>query len=738
MGISTLGGECRSQKETYDYNPVCRVLLMIKGSTERRPNRLIHEKSPYLLQHAYNPVDWYPWGEEAFERAKKEDNPIFLSIGYSTCHWCHVMEQESFQDQEVASLMNETFICIKVDREERPDIDGVYMRVCQEMTGSGGWPLTIIMTPDKKPFFATTYIPKETRFDRIGMMELIPRIGELWRSRREELISSAEMITVDLLKQTSTSSRGGKVDKEVLDVAYQALSRSFDTRHGGFGHAPKFPSPHNLSFLLRYWKRTGEETGLRMVEKTLSEIAKGGIHDRIGGGFHRYSTDARWHIPHFEKMLYDQALISNAYLQLYQATGKQAYAQVARDIFTYVLRDMRDAKGGFYSAEDADSPIDAQHPDEKREGAFYLWDKQEVMNILGEEKGEIFCYHFGVKPGGNALPDPRGEFRGKNILHIAHSLDNTAEHFKKDTSYIQAVISESKDRLFQARPLRPRPHLDDKILVDWNGLVISSLAFGARVLDQPLYRDAAEKTARFILGNMMDTEGRLLHRYRDGEAAVPGMIDDYAFLIYGLIDLYQATFNIEYLRQADHFGQQMLGLFWDEKGGGFLFISRDRETLLIRRKEIYDGAMPSGNSVAALDLVRLAKVTMNPAYEKRAEELFRAFANEVSSLPNAHSQMLVAIDFALGPSQEIILAPGRDGRNLQPMIETIYRGFIPNKVVLLRPKEERRLKEAIQLIPLLQGYSPLDGKTTAYVCEGYVCRKPVTDPGELEEMLNRR
>ncbi len=716
-----------------------KLLIRLTMETNiRTTNRLINEKSPYLLQHAHNPVNWYPWGEEAFQRAKREDKPIFLSIGYSTCHWCHVMARESFNDPEVARLLNEGFISIKVDREERPDIDGVYMKACQAMTGSGGWPLTVVMTPEGKPFFATTYIPKENRFGRTGMKELIPRIIELWRSQREELLNSAEGIVDALLNQALPSSGEGGLDEEVLHTAYRVFSHSFDERYGGFGRPPKFPSPHNLSFLLSYWRRTGEGKGLEMAERTLTEMAGGGMYDHIGGGFHRYSTDAQWHIPHFEKMLYDQALLAKAYLQLYQVTHQGGYAQMAREIFSYLLRDMRDPQGGFYSAEDADSPIDAQGLGEKREGAFYLWEKGEILDSLGKERGEVFCYRFGIKEEGNMLPDPQGEFQGKNILHIAHSIEDTAAHFKLTAASVQALIDESKGRLLQVRSLRPRPGLDDKVLTDWNGLIISSLAYGYLVLGEQFYRDAAAKAARFILKNMWDAKGGLLHRYRDGEAAVPGMIDDYAFLIHGLIDLYQATFQIEYLRQADSLAQEMLDLFWDEGGGGFFFTPHGGEAPLFRRKEGYDGAIPSGNSIAALDLVRLSKLTSNREYEERAEELLGSFAAEVSSLPHLHSQMLIALGFALGTFWEISLAEGADEGSLEPMLKAIYERFIPNKVVVFRPRSEERLKEALKAIPFLKDQIPLEDKLTAYVCQGYACRRPVDDIQGLEEVLSEQ
>ena len=447
-------------------------------------NKLIGEKSPYLLQHAHNPVDWFPWGNEAFEKAKKEDKPIFLSIGYSTCHWCHVMEEESFSNQEIAKIMNKYFVSIKVDREERPDIDNIYMNAVMLMTGSGGWPLTVFLTPDKKPFYGGTYFPPEDKWGRAGFKTILNSIADGWPKNRDEILRSSESLTQAIRQEALSRGKTTFIlNEKTLEQAYTQFQGRFDSSHGGFGAAPKFPMGHSLSFLLRYWKRTGQSRPLEMAEKTLSSMVKGGVYDHIGGGFHRYSTDGQWRVPHFEKMLYDQAILARAYLEAYQATGKEEYAQTAREIFEYVLRDMTHLEGGFYSAEDADSPS-PENPKEKKEGAFYLWSEDEIIKSIGKEQAEVFNYYFGVKPGGNAPQDPHGESGDKNILYIAHSLEETAGHFKKLSAEIEKIIRISKEKLFSVRSERPRPHLDDKILVDWNGLAISSLAFGSSVLDE--------------------------------------------------------------------------------------------------------------------------------------------------------------------------------------------------------------------------------------------------------------
>ena len=713
-------------------------VIGLPESVNAATNRLINEKSPYLLQHAHNPVDWYSWGKEAFEKAKKENKPIFLSIGYSTCHWCHVMEEESFSNPEIAEIMNKHFVSIKVDREERPDIDNIYMGAVMAMTGSGGWPLTVFLTPDKKPFYGGTYFLPEDRWGSPGLKTILLSLADAWAKRKDEVLHSGESITQVIQQRTSSRSKKTfSLDKEILKKAYSQFLQSFDAHHGGFGTSPKFPMGHSLSFLLRYWRKTGESKTLEMVEKNLASMHKGGIYDHIGGGFHRYSTDAQWRIPHFEKMLYDQAILSKSYLEAYQATAKKEYADTAREILEYAMRDMRHPEGGFYSAEDADSPS-LENPKEKKEGTFYLWSKDEIINILGKVQAELFSYYFGVEPDGNALSDPQGEFKGKNILYVAHDSLETAKQFKKRPMEIESIIKDAKEKLFKARSKRPRPHLDDKILVDWNGLMISAFSFGSRVLNEPRYRQAAEDAALFILKNIMDKEGRLLHRYRDGEAAIKATIEDYTFFIYGLQDLYEATFNPKYLKKAKHLTEQMLKLFWDEEVGGFFFTTVDAEILLVRQKEIYDGAIPSGNSVAALDLIRLARLTMDKEFETKAQALFKTFSHELSQNPHAYSQMLIALDFAFGPSKEIVISGDREAEETNQIIDIIYQRFVPNKVVAFRPASEKEAQEIIHIAPFLKEQLPLNGRATAYICENYVCKLPTTNIRKLQELLDEK
>jgi uncharacterized protein YyaL (SSP411 family) len=696
------------------------------------PNRLISEKSPYLLQHAHNPVEWHPWGPEAFERASKENKPIFLSIGYSTCHWCHVMEQESFEDPEVAQLMNETFVCIKVDREERPDIDSIYMTVCQMMTGRGGWPMTIIMTPDKKPFFAATYIPKETRFGQTGMKELVPSIKALWEEKKEELLTSAERIT-GALDQIATESPGylkslaGELGESALKQAYEHLSHMFDEQYGGFGTAPKFPTPHNLMFLLRYWRRTGDERALGMVEKTLQGMRLGGIYDHVGFGFHRYSTDSRWFLPHFEKMLYDQALLAMAYTEAYQATGGTAeYEQTAREVFAYVLRDMTDPKGGFYSAEDADS--------EGEEGRFYLWTQEEVNGILSKEEADLVTTIFNMNKGGNCAEEATGKETGKNILFLKKPLRDIASDLAIPLEELGHKLEDARAKLFNARTNRMHPHKDDKILADWNGLMIAALAKGAQVFADPLYEEAARRAADFILTYMVDARGRLYHRYRDGDPAVAGFLDDYAFLAWGLIELYEATFEAIYLRRALDLNTIMLTHFWDEERGGFYFTADDADTVLVRKKEIYDGAVPSGNAVAMLNLLRLARLTAHSELEEKAAHLSRTFSNAVSQSPGAFTQLMIALDFALGPAYEVVIVGKPDAEDTKEMVKTLRKVFAPSKVVLFRRADEATA-DITHLAEFTKDLSSLNDKTTAYVCRNFLCELPTTEAHRMLALL---
>ena len=695
-------------------------------STDKVYNRLQFEKSPYLLQHAANPVDWYPWGPEAFEKARKENRPIFLSIGYSTCHWCHVMKRESFEDPEVASLMNDVFISIKVDREERPDIDSVYMMVCQTMTGRGGWPLTIIMTPDKKPFFAATYIPRESRFGRTGMLDLIPRVKELWTTRPDKIIYTADKITA-ALQEMSQQAPGGGLDGATLGLVYQELSGRFDDEHGGFARTPKFPTPHNLLFLVRYWKRTGDGIALEMVETTLQHMRHGGIYDHIGFGFHRYSTDSEWLVPHFEKMLYDQAMLAMAYTEAYQATGKREYAQTAREILLYVLRDMTGPEGGFYSAEDAES--------EGEEGKFYLWTEEQIYQELEKEDADLAVKVFNIQKEGNFPEEVSGRRTGRNILHLTKSLTQLSSELGRPEENLRSRVEEIRQRLFTSREQRIHPHKDDKILTDWNGLMIAALAKATQVFGEPGYAEAAKGAGNFILESMRTSDGRLLHRYRDGQAALPAHVDDYTFLIWGLLELYEATFEVQHLRTALELSKDLTEHFWDDENGGFYFTADDSESLIVRQKEIYDGAIPSGNSVGMLNLLRLGRITANSHLEEKAAEIGTAFSGEVTRSPSANTQLMIAVDFAVGPSYEVIISGKSRGKDTKEMLRALREQFIPNKVVILRPTEQES-PDIDGLTGFTKRYPSIEGKATAYVCLNYSCELPTTDVEKMLQMLN--
>ncbi len=689
-------------------------------------NRLSNEKSPYLLQHADNPVDWYPWGEEAFEKAKSENKPIFLSIGYSTCHWCHVMERESFEDPEVAKLMNDAFVCIKVDREERPDIDNIYMKAARLSTGGGGWPLTVIMTPDRKPFFTGTYIPKDNRYGNLGMMELTPKIKEIWSLQKDEVLQSAERFVEALQKATQHIS-GDALDEKTLDSAFEQFESSFDSRFGGFGQAPKFPTPHNLMFLLRYWKRSNNPKALEMVEKTLQAMRRGGIYDHLGYGFHRYSTDPQWLLPHFEKMLYDQALLAMAYLETWQATGNDEYARTAREIFEYVLRDMTDTEGGFYSAEDADS--------EGEEGKFYVWTVEEIKGLLGQEDADIFRKVFGFEEDGNFGEQATGRKTGDNIVHMEKSRAELATEMNINEEKLAAKMEAARKILFDIREKRIHPHKDDKILTDWNGLMITALAMGGRVLDDSKYEDAARKAADFILTGMRDSDEGLYHRYRDGEAAINAHLDDYAFIIWGLIELYQTGFEIKYLKAALELNNDMLDLFRDEQSGGLFFSQNDSHDLIVRQKEIYDGATPSGNSVAAHNLLRLARITANPELEKKSEEIAALFSSEVRRAPSGFTMLLNAVNFGIGPSFEIVIS-GKEGSNdTKKMLRVLNSEFIPNKVVIFRPDEEA--PEIARIAEYTINQKSLNGKATAYVCQNFACSLPTTESDKMLRLIDQ-
>jgi len=700
-----------------------------KAMTEpesKHRNKLIKEKSPYLLQHAHNPVDWHAWNDEAFAQAKSEDKPIFLSIGYSTCHWCHVMEHESFEDSAVAALMNEAFVCIKVDREERPDIDNIYMSVCQMLTGGGGWPLTIIMTPDKKPFFAGTYIPKNSAYGRMGMTELIPRVQDAWKNNRQEIVGSADKITASLRTSQQTIP-GNVLDESTLKSAYQFFTRSFDRTYGGFGKSPKFPTPHNLMFLMRQWKRSGDGDALGMVEKTLQEMRKGGMYDHVGFGFHRYSTDSRWFLPHFEKMLYDQAMLAYAYIEAYQITANEEYKTTANEIFIYVKRDMTDKDGGFYSAEDADS--------EGEEGKFYLFAKNEFKEILTSEETEMASTVFNITATGNYAEEASGHKTGTNILHLTKSYAEHAKELGLLEDDLRDKIETIRRKLFTYREKRIHPHKDDKILTDWNGLMITAMAKGAQVFDDPQLAQTASDAAEFILSKMRQKDGSLLHRYREGEAALSGYVEDYAFMIWGMIELYEATFELKYLKIAIDLNDYLLEHFWDDRGGGFFFTADNSEELIHRQKEIYDGAIPSGNSVAALNLMRLARITARTDLEEKAHAIGTAFSQTVRQYPAGYSMLMLALDFMTGPSFEIVVTGDLSSPDTKEMLAALRKEFIPNRVIVFRPDREES-PEIAQFAEYTQHQHSLEGHATAYVCMNYACKLPTTEISEMFDLIN--
>lgn len=683
-------------------------------------NRLVFSQSPYLLQHARNPVDWYPWGKTAFEKARTEDKPIFLSVGYSTCHWCHVMEHESFEDDAVAALLNQHFVSIKVDREERPDVDKIYMDVTQAMTGNGGWPMTVILTPDRKPFFSGTYFPKNGRYGRPGMMDLIPQLANVWKTDRDRVIRGADEIT-EHLKAMNVSQPGEKLNSSTLDKAYDQLAARFDGTRGGFGSQPKFPTPHNFTFLLRYHQRTGNEKARQMVEQTLREMRLGGIYDHVGFGFHRYSTDRDWLLPHFEKMLYDQALIALAYLEAWQVTHVPLFEQTAREIFTYVLRDMTAPEGGFYSAEDADS--------EGEEGKFYVWTVGEVNEILGEEDGELFTRVFRLKEKGNFHHEAGGQDHNDNIPHLKKPLDEWAAELNLKPDDFRRHIQTLREKLFAVREERIHPLKDDKILTDWNGLMIASLARGGRILGDDSYTAAATKAADFLLTHLKDSQGRLLKRSRQGQAGLPAHIEDYAFAVWGLLNVYEDTYEPKYLTEAMDLTDTLLKHFWDDEKGGLFLTADDGETLLVRGKEIYDGAIPSGNSVAALNLVRLARMTGNRDYEEKAQALLRSFSGTVEASPSGHTQFMSALDFSVGPAYEVVIC-GNSTPESRNLLTPLERDFRPSMVTLFQTPETRSQLSAAA--PFTAEMKMRDGQPTAYVCKNFSCNQPTTD---LDKML---
>jgi uncharacterized protein YyaL (SSP411 family) len=676
-------------------------------------NRLMFESSPYLQQHAYNPVNWYPWGEEAFAAAQRENKPIFLSIGYSTCHWCHVMERECFEDEPIARLINEQFIAIKVDREQRPDIDAVYVAAVQRLTGSAGWPLTVFLTPDRKPFYGGTYFPPEDRYGKPGLRKVLRALAEAWSTRHDEVLRASAALTAAL--DQSVEPRTANLSADTLRQAAEQLRQSFDPAHGGFDGAPKFPQVHMLQFLLRYWRRTGDAQARRMVEETLDHMARGGIHDQLGGGFHRYSTDAQWLVPHFEKMLYDQAINARAYLEAYRATANDADARVARDIFIYASRDLGAPGGAFYAAEDADS--------EGEEGRFYVWSGAEVIAALGAQRGPLIADFFGIMNSG-PLPG------GRSPLSVPTPIDAFAKQHGMDAAAFTHTLSDARQVLLAARNRRPRPLRDEKIVTAWNGLMVSSLAYGSIVLGDPQYAAAAARAADFVLSRMQ-RDGRLLRSFRNEPAQTPGYLDDYAFFILGLSDLYAATLEVRWLREADRLSRDMLRLFADP-GRGLRFSASDHEKLIAAGDDATDAAVPSAQSVAALALLQLGRLTMNDAFERRGRALLAANSEEIAKAPTAYTAMLLALDFALGPTKEIVVAGPPDAAGTRALLATIRGRYLPRAVIAAHPPNDGAIET---LVPFLKRQPMINGKPTAYVCENYVCKLPTSDPKRLDKLL---
>ena len=693
---------------------------------ERKANRLMGETSPYLLQHAYNPVNWYPWGEEALSLAKQQDKPVFLSIGYSACHWCHVMERESFENEEIAAVLNEHFISIKVDREERPDLDEVYMAAVQLLTGAGGWPMSVFLTPDLKPFYAGTYFPPADVQGRPGFVTVLNGVVSAWRDRHDEIHRSAEQITETICERVAPMKIiGGAVTEELTLNGAASLKASFDRMHGGFGGAPKFPPAAAIALLLRQHLRTRDKPLLDMAAFTLSRMAYGGMYDQIGGGFHRYSVDARWLVPHFEKMLYDNALLAQVYLEAFQATHNPLYRRIAAETLNYVLRDMTDPEGGFHSSEDADS--------EGQEGKFYLWTRQEVLDALGSGDGDLFCAFYGVREEGN-FESQEPYHAGRNILHVARSAETVANEFQMKVDDLGRKLWELRAKLLAIRNQRVRPGRDDKILTSWNALMISALAQGYEVLEDPRYRAAAEAAGDFIVYNMM-LDGGLLRTYRKGESRIPGFLDDYAFTTLAFMDLYEATFELRWISLADVFARKMIMSFFDEAGKRFFFAPGSQKDLIARSCPTRDGAEPSGNSMAAIALLRLARFVDDWGYEKRARQILEGNAAAMKEAPQAYMKMLCAVDLLLHPPREIVCVGKPQNADTQALLRALHAHFIPNKVVALIDPAGPDAPDAEQRIPLLKGKKMISGKATAYLCKEFACGAPWTTPEDFAKAL---
>ena len=679
------------------------------------PNRLIDETSPYLLQHANNPVDWYPWGEEALERARADDKPILLSVGYSACHWCHVMERESFENPDIAAQMNDNFVSVKVDREERPDIDSIYMTAVQAMTGHGGWPMTVFLTPDGKPFYGGTYFPPEDRGGMPSFPRVLEAISDAYSNNRSDVLQNTEHLLERMRQMSAVAQQGVEpLTDEVMRLAMRKAASDFDDRHGGFGLQPKFPQPMTYEFLLRHYLRTEDADALHMVELTLQRMAMGGIYDQIGGGFHRYSTDTFWLVPHFEKMLYDNALLVRLYLHAYQITGNPMYSRIVEETLEYVTREMTSPECGFYSAQDADS--------EGVEGKFFVWLPQEITEALGDEDGEIFCRYYGVTTHGN--------FEGRNILRVAMDAANLAREEGLDASGFGELLNRSRAKLLEVRNERIAPALDDKILTSWNGLMLAAFAEAAAVLGRRDYAEIAERNAEFLLTNLL-RDGRLLRTYKDGRAKLNGYLEDYAFMIDGLLALHEVNFSRDTLDAAIQLGNAMVELFWDAASGQFFDTGHDHEELVVRPKDVTDNAIPCGSSMAVDVLLRLAVITGDGDMERRASTALRSMRQLMMTFPTAAGHWLGALDFYLSRAKEIVIVGERGDSGTDALLAEAYRHYIPNRVLLGASGGETEANG----LPLLADRRKVDGLPTAYLCENYVCQLPVTDPMAFARQL---
>jgi uncharacterized protein YyaL (SSP411 family) len=700
----------------------------------RYTNRLIQSRSPYLLLHAHNPVDWYPWGDEAFEKARKENKPIFLSIGYFTCHWCHVMERESYSDPNIAAILKQYFVSIKVDREERPDIDRLYIAYVEATTGSAGWPLNVVLTPERKPFFGGTYFPPDQ------LKSLLEKVADSWKTQQDSITQTAGSAAKQLIQMVSKQPPAtGDLQPAILDQAYKQISSSYDATNGGFGGAPKFPRPVVLCFLLRYFARTGQPDALEMTLNTLRAMERGGIHDQLGGGFHRYSTGATWRVPHFEKMLYDQAQLAIVYTEAYQITHDRLYANTARNILDFTLREMHQPRSGFASAKDADSRIAPGKP-ETSEGVFYTWTAKEIESVLSRQDSAVFEYAYGVESGGNvpAQQDIRGELNGKNVLYEAHSTKETAKKFGLTVQQTAGKLTTGRRALFEARARRPQPPLDDKIVTAWNGMMISALARASQALDEPRYLERAQATAKFLESQLYDFKtGKLWRSFRAGGRSVDGFLDDYSDLISGLLDLYQAGFDVHWLTWAVSLQEKQDQLFGDAKEGGYFDSESSDPSLLSPTRESYDGAEPSPNSTAAMNLLRLVQFTDRAAWRDAAYRTLAAFASRLQSNPDAVPALVSALDFRLAQTKQILIAGDPRSQDTRDLLRQVNIRYLPNKILLLADGGSGQ-QQLARWLPFVAGAHRIKDRATAYVCENYVCKLPTSAPQVMARLLDTK